>query len=162
MEQKKYLQSQDIIRIVETYSDLLLRIAVNRVRNTAEGEDIVQSVFVRLLTAQPKLTDHEHERRWLIRTAINLCKDYKKSAARRASGELDETLASELPSETVEVLDVVYQLPENDRYAIFLYYYEQMTIKEIAIVTNEHEGTISSRLSRGRQKLRNLLKGVPL
>lgn len=159
MEQKQYIKQKEIIRIVEAYSDLLLRIAVNRVRSISEGEDIVQSVFVKLLTAQPKFADFEHERKWLIRTTVNLCKDYRKSATRRECEVLDENLAGEMPAESTEVLDALYQLPENDRYAIFLYYYERMTIREIADVTSEHEGTIASRLSRGRKKLRSILKG---
>ena len=59
-EQQTYLDPRDIVRIVETYSDMLLRIAINRVRSIAEAEDVVQAVYLRLMTSQPRLKSAEH------------------------------------------------------------------------------------------------------
>ncbi|HML67163.1 MAG TPA: sigma-70 family RNA polymerase sigma factor [Clostridia bacterium] len=159
MEQKTYLSGREIERIVETYSDMLLRIAINRVRNKTEAEDIVQAVFLRLMTRQPKFQSPEHERAWLIRTAINLCLDYDKSASRRANVPLNDDIAAALPEENAGVLEAVWKLPERDRYIIYLYYFEELAIKEIASLLDERTGTITSRLSRARNKLKLLLKG---
>ncbi|MBQ3438630.1 MAG: sigma-70 family RNA polymerase sigma factor, partial [Bacteroidales bacterium] len=52
-------------------------------------------------------------------------------------------------------------LPVPDRYAVYLYYYEGYSIKEIAQLLKEPEGTVSSRLSRARKKLRIVLEGGP-
>ena len=159
MEQVRYLDNRAIHRIVETHSDMLFRIAMNRTQNSSEAEDIVQNVYMRLMTARPTFKDATHERAWLIRTAVNLCKDYGKSAARRTSVPLDEATAAAYPPESVEVLDAVRQLPEADRYAVYLYYFEGVSIREIARILGEPEGTVSSRMARARTKLRNLLKG---
>lgn len=159
MEQKHFLEEQDIVRIVETYSDMLLRIALNRVKSMSEAEDIVQSVYLRLMTNQPRFRSQEHERAWLIRTAINLCLDYGKSVFRRTSVPMPEEMAAAPSRETGEVLDVVRHLPERDRYVIYLYYYEDMPVREIAQILGEQNGTITSRLSRARKKLKVLLKG---
>lgn len=159
MEQKQYLSDRDIIRMVETYSDMLLRIALNRVRSMPEAEDIVQSVYLRLMTNRPRLRSADHERAWLIRTAVNLCLDYGKSAFRRTSVPLQEEIAVMPPQATGEVLDAVRQLPERDRYAIYLYYYEGLPVKEIANILGERNGTTTSRLSRARKRLKSLLKG---
>ena len=159
MEQKTYLSGREIERIVENYSDMLLRIAINRVRNKTEAEDIVQAVFLRLMTRQPKFQSPEHERAWLIRTAINLCLDYDKSASRRTNVPLDDDIAAALPEENAGVLEAVWKLPERDRYIIYLYYFEELAIKEIASLLDERTGTITSRLSRARNKLKLLLKG---
>lgn len=159
MEQKTYLSGREIERIVETYSDMLLRIAINRVRNKTEAEDIVQAVFLRFMTRQPKFQSPEHERAWLIRTAINLCLDYDKSASRRTNVPLDDDIAAALPEENAGVLETVWKLPERDRYIIYLYYFEELAIKEIAALLDERTGTITSRLSRARNKLKLLLKG---
>ncbi len=67
------------------------------VQSLSEAEDIVQSVYVRLMTARPRFRNGEHERAWLIRTAVNLCKDYHKSAARRSFVPLDEETAAAFP-----------------------------------------------------------------
>ena len=159
MEQKTYLSGREIERIVETHSDMLLRIAINRVRSKTEAEDIVQAVYLRLMTRQPRLQSPEHERAWLIRTAINLCLDYDKSASRRTSVPLDDDIAAAQPEENADVLEVVWKLPERDRYIIYLYYFEELSVKEIASLLDEQTGTITSRLSRARNKLKLLLKG---
>jgi len=159
MEKIGLLNQQEITRIVETYADMLLRLALNRTQNIAEAEDIVQTVYLRLLRSNPQFRSEAHEKAWLLRTAINLCKDYRKSAVRRTSVSLDELTTAELPPETTEVLDVVNRLPEADRYAVYLYYFERMPIVEIARALGEKEGTVSSRLSRARKKLKPLLKG---
>ena len=159
MEQTTYLHQREIARIVETHSDMLLRIALNRVQSMAEAEDIVQSVFLRLMTNQPHLKSPEHEHAWLIRTAINLCLDYHKSAARRTNVPLCEDFIASQPEETGEVLEAVWKLPERDRYIVYLYYYEELSVNEIARLFNEQTGTITSRLSRARKKLKLLLKG---
>ena len=159
MEQKTYLSGREIERIVETHSDMLLRIAINRVRSKTEAEDIVQAVYLRLMTRQPRLQSPEHERAWLIRTAINLCLDYDKSASRRTNVPLDDDIAAALPEENADVLEAVWKLPERDRYIIYLYYFEELSVKEIASLLDEQTGTITSRLSRARNKLKLLLKG---
>ncbi len=159
MEKNGLLNRREIARMVEAYSDMLLRLALNRTQNLTEAEDIVQTVFLRLLRANPAFRDAEHEKSWLLRTAINLCKDYRKSAARRTNVPLEEAAHTALPQETQEVLDFVNQLPEADRYTVYLYYFERMPIGEIAHLLGEKEGTVSSRLSRARKKLRTLLKG---
>jgi len=159
MEQKTYLDGRDIVRIVETYSDMLLRIAINRVRSMTEAEDIVQAVYLRLMTRQPRFQSFEHERAWLIRTAINLCLDFQKSSARRANAPLSDDIAATQSEENAEVLEAVWKLPERDRYIVYLFYFEGLKVKEIAALLNEQTGTITSRLSRARKKLETFLKG---
>ena len=159
MEKNGLLNRREIARMVEAYSEMLLRLALNRTQNLAEAEDIVQTVYLRLLRANPTFRSAEHEKSWLLRTAINLCKDYQKSAASRRNVPLEEAEETVLPQETIEVLDAVNRLPEADRYTVYLYYYEHMPIGEIAHILGEREGTVSSRLSRARKKLKTLLKG---
>lgn len=159
MEQHTYLNERTITRMVETHSDMLLRIAINRVQSISEAEDIVQAVYLRLMTNQPRFKSPEHERAWLIRTAINLCLDYHKSASRRTSVPLPDDIAAAQPEENGEVLESVWKLPERDRYIVYLYYFEQLSVKDIAYLLGEQTGTITSRLSRARKKLKLLLKG---
>jgi RNA polymerase sigma-70 factor (ECF subfamily) len=159
MEKNGLLNRREIARMVEAYSDMLLRLALNRTQNLTEAEDIVQTVYLRLLRANPAFRNAEHEKSWFLRTAINLCKDYRKSSARRTNVPLETAAQTALPQETLEVLDIVNRLPEADRYTVYLYYFERMPIGEIAHLLGEKEGTVSSRLSRARKKLKTLLKG---
>ena len=155
----KYLSDSDIVRIVETYSDMLLRIALNRVRSVPAAEDIVQTVFERLMRRRPIFESREHEKAWLIRTAVNLCLSDLRTQSRHGDLPLDENIAGEFGDDSYEVVDAVQNLPVQDRYAVYLYYYEGYGVKEIGHLLKEPEGTISSRLSQARKKLKALLEG---
>jgi len=161
MERRKdiYLSDGDIVRMVETYSDMLLRIALNRVKSLPAAEDIVQTVFERLMRRRPTFESREHEKAWLIRTAVNLCLTDLRAQSRHGELPLDENMATEFGEDTGEVLDAVRALPVQDRYAVYLYYYEGYCIRDIGKLLKEPEGTISSRLSRARKKLKALLEG---
>ena len=161
MEKRKdtYLSDGDIVRIVETYSDMLLRIALNRVKSLPAAEDIVQGVFERLMRRRPIFESREHEKAWLIRTAVNLCLSDLRTESRHGSVPLSENIAQEYGEDTSDVLEAVQTLPTPDRYAVYLYYYEGYGIKDIGKLLKEPDGTISSRLSRARKKLKALLEG---
>ena len=161
MERRKdtYLSDSDIVRIVETYSDMLLRIALNRVKSIPAAEDIVQGVFERLMRRRPIFENREHEKAWLIRTAVNLCLTDLRAESCHGELPLDENIAQDYGEDTFDVLDAVQTLPTPDRYAVYLYYYEGYGVKEIGKLLKEPEGTISSRLSRARKKLKTILEG---
>ena len=154
-----YLSDGDIVRIVETYSDMLLRIALNRVKTIPAAEDIVQGVFERLMRRRPIFESSEHEKAWLIRTAVNLCLTDLRAESRHGELPLDENIAQDYGEDTFDVLDAVQTLPVQDRYAVYLYYYEGYGVKEIGKLLKEPDGTVSSRLSRARKKLRAILEG---
>ena len=143
----KYLSDSDIVRIVETYSDMLLRIALNRVKSVPAAEDIVQTVFERLMRRRPVFESREHEKAWLICTAVNLCLTDLRTESRHGELPLNEDIAQSYGEESYEVLDAVQTL------------YEGYGVREIGKLLKEPEGTISSRLSRARKKLRAILEG---
>lgn len=97
------------------------------------------------------------EKYWIIRVTINLCKDYLKSSWFRKSVELDENL-SYLPKEQDEVLAEVLKLPEKYKAVIYLFYYEEYSLKEISKILKTNESTIGTRLARGKKILEDKLK----
>lgn len=146
-------------RLVDTYSDLLLRLSYTYLGSTADAQDICQSVFLKLLQAPRSFTDSAHERAWIIRTAINLCKDHLKSHWRRTTVALEA--AETVPASQAEegsLLAAVELLPPKYRAVIYLYYYEGYSAKEIAALLGEKPATVFTRLDRGRQKLRTYLE----
>jgi RNA polymerase sigma-70 factor (ECF subfamily) len=156
---KQAESDREIVRIVETHSDMLLRIALNRMNSIAEAEDVVQTTFERLMKRQPRFESREHEKAWLIKTAIRICIDEARKNARHASVPLNEEIAAAYSEESFELLDTIRQLPEKDRDAVYLFYYEEYAVREIAKILGEREGTTRSRLSRARQKLRTIMEG---
>ena len=146
-------------RLVETYSDLILRLSYTYLKSTEDAQDICQSVFLKLLQPPRSFGSPEHERAWIIRAAVNLCKDHLKSRWRRSTVGLEA--AGEVPAPAAEegsLLSAVELLPPKYRAVIYRYYYEGYNAREIGDLLGEKPATISTRLDRGRRRLRDLLE----
>lgn len=138
---------------------MLLRIAMTRLPSPADAEDVVQEVFLKLLTARPQFRDPEHEKAWLIRATLHRACDMARAAARRDLPLEDAELlpGGELP-EPSPILSAVQALPAKYSAVIHLYYYEGYSIQEISKLLRLPVPTVGTRLSRGRERLRQLLK----
>ena len=148
--------------LVETYSDLILRLSYTYLNSTHDAKDICQTVLLRLLTDGRAFTDAEHEKAFIIRTTANACKDLLKSAWRRRTCALEEVLDTPAPPPPEEdaMLAAVQALPSNYREAIYLHYYEGYGVQEIAAMLGRNPATISTHLNRGRHRLKNMLGGL--
>lgn len=146
--------------LVAQYGDLLLRVAWSWTGSAADAQDVCQTVLLRLLTAGKAFDSPEAERAWLIRVAINECKNLHKSAFRRHRADLDEaqTVAVHMPEDS-DVLDAVRRLPPKYAAAIFLRYYEGYGVGEIAQMMGVKPALVSTWLARGREKLKTILGG---
>lgn len=147
---------------MKKYSHMVYRLAWTHSRNDADAEDIFQEVFLRYVRHAWKLLEEEHRKAWLIRTTINCSRNLFRSSwsrLRRVSLEeiKDDTKTNEMGSS--EVLEAVRTLPHKYRTVIYLYYYEDMSIREIAQMLSIKEPTIKSQLLRAKRKLKVLLKG---
>ena len=101
----------------------------------------------------------EHERAWFIRVTLNACRDLLRSLLRRRTVPLEEAVQAALPApEHNDVLEAVLALPAKYRTAVHLYYYEELSVAEIAAVLGKSEGAVKSRLFRARALLRRYLK----
>ena len=144
-----------ICRIVDQYSRMLQKLALTRLP-PADAEDVVQEVFLKLITSCPHFRDEGHERAWLIRATLNRACDLRRAAERRnlPLEEAEQAAGEELP----QLLSSVQALPGKYSAVIHLYYYEGYSIKEIAELLKLPVSTVGTRLSRGREKLREILK----
>ena len=143
---------------VQRYSDTVYRTAVHNCRCTADAEDVVQDVFEKLLHYNSIFESEEHLKAWLLRVAINRCRDLTR-AAHQKDTELDENLpAPDVLEEDGSVLDAIRTLPENYRNAIYLHYYEGYTAAEIGRMMAVPTNTVLSWLRRARAQLHTMLK----
>jgi RNA polymerase sigma factor (sigma-70 family) len=143
----------------DRYSDMLYRIAVTHLGNKQDAEDVLQEAFIRLLSRAPCFDGAEHEKAWLIRTAINLCKNRLAAPwRRRRVGILDEDGAGVQPGDA-DLLQEVLNLPNRYKAVIHLYYYEGYTVKQIAEILRISESAVKMRLQRGRLLLKMKLEG---
>lgn len=148
--------------LVSRYSKTVYRIALSRLGNPSDAEDITQEVLIKYIDADKTFEDEDHRRKWIIRVAVNAVNTFVKSAWKRHTTELSE--AEDIPyndgdeSETLDIRNAVSRLPEKYRIPIHLFYFEDMQIKDIAAAMSCSEGTIKSLLSRARSKLKEMLE----
>ncbi|WP_019679738.1 RNA polymerase sigma factor [Ruminococcus flavefaciens] len=144
------------------FGDTVLRTAFAMTGSYQDAEDITQEVFLTLHSKPQEFDTEEHMKAWLIRSAINRCKNYFKSARVRKNSPLDEELANTLSCEFTprdnEIREKIKKLPEKYSSVIFLYYFEEYSIKEIGEILGKNENTVSSILQRGRRKLKTELE----
>lgn len=150
------LGTEEAELLIKQYADMIYRIALHNMSNTADAEDIMQDVCIELLTKCPRQRDLEHLKAWLIRVTINKCNSLHRLAWRRRRESLEDYTYLEAP-EHHGIMEEIWQLPKDYRNIIYLYYYESYTIAEIAKILGKNPNTVSSYLQRARKKLKALL-----
>ena len=143
--------------LARAYAPAIFRLAYARTGSRADAEDIMQEVFVRLLRAGPDFADRAHARAWLLRVAANCANDWFRAPWRRREGPLTDSLPAP-EHEDDGVVEAVLALPAKYRTAVHLYYYEELSVAEIAKITGKSESAVKSRLFRARAMLREALK----
>lgn len=150
-------------QIIRTYGDDVYRAALMLTRNRADAEDIVQETFLKYATSAPAFASAEHEKAWLLRVALNLAKDTVKSAWHNRTEALDDhsgLAGAGAPGEESGVYDCVLRLPDKYRLVIHLFYYEGYSAREIGQLLGSNEPAVKTQLHRGRNLLREALKGA--
>ena len=152
---------QKVNHAIETYADMIKRICFYHLKNPVDTEDVFQNVFLKYMMHDEPFFDDEHEKAWLIRVAINACKDHLRSFFRRNTVPLEQIceMAAAIPEDHREVLEAVLSLPDRYKDAVYLYYYEGYTASEIGRLLGKKENTVYSLLSRGRGILKEKLGG---
>lgn len=105
----------EVYRAVEQYADLIQHICFYHLKNRADTEDVFQNVFMKYMLHEEPFRDEEHEKAWLIRVAVNACKDLLKSFFRRSTVSLDTLyeMPADVPESHREVLEAVLSLPDK-------------------------------------------------
>ena len=150
-------------QLYESYATDVLRMCYFYLADRQKAEDVVQDVFVRLMTTNPALQPGK-EKSWLLKVAMNRCRDLWRGAWLKRvvlGGPSFELIPA--PDEfsrigdRQEMMNAINKLPAMFKEVILLHYYQGYGISEISDMMGLPEGTISSRLSRARKKLEELL-----
>ncbi|MGN0476655.1 MAG: RNA polymerase sigma factor [Ruminococcus sp.] len=144
-------------KVIDEFSNMVYRVAYNYLSNKSESEDIMQEVFLSLLKKGTDNMDYEHLKAWLIRVTINKCKNINKSSWNSKTVPLEEA-ENILTQEELSLRDELFALEKTDRSIVYLYYYEQLTIKEISKILHMKSSSVGTRLSRARKKLKFIIE----
>ena len=138
----------------------MYRVAFNYIKSAADADDVTQNVFLKLLKEQKPFESDDHVKNWLIRVTLNECKNLVRSKwwKHESFEEYAENLSFDNPAQS-DLFYAVMALPKKYRVPIYLHYYEEYSTQEIAQLFHCRPGTVRSRLSRARERLRRLLGG---
>ena len=148
--------------VYEKYKDNIFAIGFNYFKNSIEADDVVQETFFKLARSEKDFESEEHLRNWLIRVAVNECKRVSLSSWVKKKVSLEE-YSGQIDFETQEesrVFTAVMTLPKKYRQVIHLYYYEDCSTAEIADMLGISRTAVTTRLLRGREKLKKDLLEV--
>lgn len=152
----------DMDRIVAQYATPMLRMCYMYLKDKMLAEDAMQDTLIKVYRNYDKF-DGSNEKTWIMRITVNVCKDYLRSAwARKVSvvEELNDIPDSEQATKEDDTLiKAVMAMKPKYKEVILLFYYQDMKISEIAKVLNSPEATISVRLKRAREQLKQTLGG---
>lgn len=157
--------SADVEQALAAYGDAVWRTCILYLP-PSDAEDVFQDVFLKYTLHDGPFRDEGHRKAWLIRVAINACKDQLK-ASRSKNSSLDLMVENgqeaalgvqdEDPTALSEVLDAMDRLGDPPKTQLYLSLYEGYSAREISEMTGMPEGTVYSWISRGKKQLREAL-----
>lgn len=145
--------------IVLKYADLVYRLALMKTGSRTIADDVFQDVFLKHMKYKDRIKNEEHEKAWFIRVTITTSKAYFLSSWFQKTVPMEQEVPFVSESEGTLYAQVM-KLSPNYRTALYLYYYEGYTIKEIAAICRKNENTIKTHLKRGKEQLKLNLEGV--
>lgn len=157
---------RELNEYILSYRSTVYRLAYSYLKNREDAEDISQEAFLRLYRTEQSFGSGENVKAWLIRVTVNLCKNLLKSSWHKnrfglASEELPQSGRSaeqlQAPPEVNEVGECIRRLKPEYSGVLYLYYYEGYSVKEIAGICGISSVAVRTRLSRGRNQLREML-----
>ncbi|KZE68959.1 RNA polymerase factor sigma C [Fictibacillus phosphorivorans] len=149
----------------------LLQLVYSYVNNKTVAEDLTQDIFVKCYNSLHTYNGKAKFKTWLWRIAINHCKDYLKSwynnkvviteEEYKNHGTKNDLVEQQVVrrEEDDELIDAIMKLPVTYREVVFLFYYEELPIKEIAVMTEVSDNTVKTRLRRSKELLKIRLEG---
>ena len=152
---------QEVNRAIEKYADMIRRICLIHLQNSADTEDIFQTVFLKYVLRSVPFESEEHEKAWLIRVTINACRDLRRSFFKSRTVLLDDLIEMPAPmlQSNREVLEAVLSLPKKYKDVVYLHYYEGYTAAEIGEILGKNVNTIYTLMTRSKILLKEKLEG---
>jgi len=160
---------EEIERLVVTYGNDVLRLAAIILGSRDMAEDVHQETFLRVCRAWGGFRGDASEKTWITGIAVNICRDMMRSAWKRrvtVSDEIIEVIPDTFSAKEMnrrmdrdDMMQALAKLSPEHREAVVLFYYQDLDVKQIAVIQKVPEGTVKSRLHKARGKLANLLGG---
>ena len=142
------------------HGDEVYRLALCRLQNKTDAEDVYQEVFLKLFSTKTEFKDDEYLKAWLLRVTINKCCDLRRCAWFKNKTLLENEIVSEMPDEYIDLWQSISVLSKDLRTVIWLHYVEGYKTKEISQIQKCNPSTVRTKLYRARKKLRKDLEVI--
>lgn len=139
----------------------MFRLAYSFVLNREDAEDIVSETVLKAYSHLAELRNVKKIKSWMFQILVNESRAYLKKRNRIELAEDTSRFAGleDEQQDDYDLLDFVYQLDDIYRDVTILYYFEEFRVKEIAKILDISSGTVKSRLSRARERLKKFITG---
>lgn len=152
------MTEQEFQPLYERQAESLYKICRFYLGNPTDAQDAVQNIFIKLLEKQMTFHDEQHESAWFHTVARNHCRDILRSGWKKKRVDMETLPEYPAPEEKQQqdsyLEEALSRLPVKQKEVIYLYYYEEYSIREISRLLNRRESTIQSQLAAGRKKLK--------
>lgn len=158
--------NKEITECYEKYADSVYRVAYLYMKNMADAEDMMQSVFEKYIDTDTEFFNENHLKAWLITVTKNTCLNNLRSAWKSKRDDLEQVLSSYTPAcnDTYNLGSVTFseikKLKRHYQVTLYLFYYEGYPIKDIASIMERPESTVQTWLSAARRQLKKRLGGM--
>ena len=164
------LTKEEFTCLARKYMDTVFRVAMNYLKksperiveylkNKTDADDVTQNVLLKFYKSDVDFESEEHVKHWLIRVTLNECKNFLRFPWQKYASLEDYMETLQMPEpEHREMLNAVMALPTKYRMILYLYYYEGYATAEIAEFLQVPNGTVRTRIARGREQLKKILK----
>lgn len=156
-------RSEELERLMDRYGDEIKRFCTLQLKDSFQAEDAAQDTFVKAWKALDTFRNDSSEKTWLIRIAVNTCRDYQRTGwfrhmDRRITPEDLPERAEEMRFPDGEVSGAIASLPAKLRMVILLRYYEGFTVQETANISGVSAATAKRRIRKANQLLQKKLE----
>lgn len=159
---KSIYSEKQIIAVYNRHKLMLWRVCYSYLKNTHDTEDVISKTFMQLIDKQPVFDNEEHEKAWLLRCSINICKNELNHWWRKREPLEDHMIENkgvsyEKEVERNEIYDAITKLSNKYKAIIYLKYYEGYSSVEIGKILECPESTVRTRLKKAKSELKKLL-----
>lgn len=159
IESTKPTAREEFSAAVTAYSHAMFRAARSVLPGDADAEDAVGEAVLKAWQSWETLRKKDAARAWLVKIAVNCAYEQRRRYGRVTPMEdLEELAGAAEPESVSDLWEAVLRLPEDHRAVVTLFYYEDLPLAEIARTLGVAQGTVKSRLSRARDRLRAILR----
>ena len=162
VEKAKKEDKQAFTNLILSIQRDLYCIAKSKIENENDIDDIIQETMIIAFLNIKKLKNNKFFKTWIIKILINNCNKFykrKKLKSIEQNDEVRKIRSKEIDMSHIEFEDLISFLKEDEKIILTLYYYLGYTTKEISQILNKREGTICSKISSAKMKIKEKYKG---